>query len=390
MSPDPLDPDPVQTRIQRAIGPGYELLRVLGYGGMGQVWLARETALRRLVAVKALHPVLSASEEARRRFRRECETAAQLDHPGVVPVHQIGEGGDIAWFTMAYVEGETLADRLEREGRLPLAEALRVARQVADALAAAHRRGFVHRDVKPQNLLLERGSGRVLVSDFGIARALRPLPEDGDTLTLAGSVIGTPRYMSPEQALGRSDVGAPSDLYSLGIILYEMIAGAYPYDVVEGSTAASIHLTSEVVWLAAREPSIPGLVDDLVRRMLDKDPAARPTAADLVAALDALGVGQGGETPVAGAATLVAARRRWILLAVVGAGLVLAVGMVVRAQRGTVPASPALPGRVRVNFVVEDPATGRALWADSADAHPDSVPAAFDRLRGRLPEGLAR
>jgi serine/threonine-protein kinase len=269
---DPVHPDSLQARLQRAIGPGYELVRVIGHGGMGQVWLAREAALRRLVAIKVLHPSVGASEVARRRFRRECELAAQLDHPGVVPVHRIGDAGEIAWFAMAFVDGETLAERLAREGRLPMTDALRLAREVADALAAAHRRGIVHRDVKPQNILLERDSGRALVSDFGIARALHPTPTEGGdsgTLTHPGSVLGTPRYMSPEQALGRRDVGPPSDLYSLGIILYEAIAGAYPYDEIPEGSAASAHLIGEVVWLAAREPGVPGRVDDLVRRLLD-------------------------------------------------------------------------------------------------------------------------
>ncbi|HJS46516.1 MAG TPA: serine/threonine-protein kinase, partial [Gemmatimonadales bacterium] len=185
----PVHPDSFQARLQRALGPAYELVRLVGAGGMGQVWLAVEGALHRPVAVKVLHPGLGASEVARHRFRRECETAARLHHPGVVPVHRIGESGDLAWFVMAYVEGETLAERLAREGRLPLADAFRVAREVADALAAAHRAGVVHRDVKPQNILLEGGTGRVLVGDFGIARALYPAPagSGADPLTLTGA-----------------------------------------------------------------------------------------------------------------------------------------------------------------------------------------------------------
>ena len=395
---DPVHPDSLQARLQRAIGPGYDLVRLIGHGGMGQVWLAREVALRRAVAVKVLHPAMGASEVARRRFRRECEMAAQLDHPGVVPVHRIGEAGEIAWFAMAYVDGETLAERMAREGRLPLGEALRVAREVADALAAAHRRGIVHRDVKPQNILLERDSGRALVSDFGIARALHPTPTEGadsGTLTHPGSVLGTPRYMSPEQALGRRDVGPPSDLYSLGIILYEAIAGAYPYDEIPEGSAASVHLTGEVVWLAAREPGVPGRVDDLVRRLLDKDPAARPTASQVVAVLDELGVGGSGSHPAAREPGAAASRRRRVLLAVVAAGLVLTAGLVLRGVlRGGGDAGPTAGapggGRVRIGVVVTELGTGRSLWADSTEAHPDSVAAALEVLRRRMPAGLVR
>jgi serine/threonine-protein kinase len=393
---DPVHPDSLQARLQRAIGPGYELVRVIGQGGMGQVWLAREAALRRLVAIKVLHPSVSASEVARRRFRRECEMAAQLDHPGVVPVHRIGDAGEIAWFAMAFVDGETLAERLAREGRLPLAEALRLAREVADALAAAHRRGIVHRDVKPQNILLERDSGRALVSDFGIARALHPTPTEGGdsgTLTHPGSVLGTPRYMSPEQALGRRDVGPPSDLYSLGIILYEAIAGAYPYDEIPEGSAASAHLIGEVVWLAAREPGVPGRVDDLVRGLLDKDPAVRPTASQVVAVLDELGVGGSGSHPAGRGPAAAASLRRRILLAVVAAGLLVAAGLVLRGWLGD--GDPAVPaaggtGRLRVGVTVTELGTGRPLWADSADVHPDSVAAALEAFRRRMPPDLAR
>jgi serine/threonine-protein kinase len=393
---DPVHPDSIQARVQRAIGSGYELVQVIGSGGMGQVWLAREAALRRLVAIKVLHPALGASEVARRRFRRECEMAAQLDHPGVVPVHRIGESGDIAWFAMAFVDGETLADRLAREGRLPMAAALHLAREVADALAAAHRHGIVHRDVKPQNILLERESGRAMVSDFGIARALHPTPTEGaDSLSLTGtgSVLGTPRYMSPEQALGRRDVGPPSDLYSLGIILYEAIAGAYPYDEIPEGRAATVHLTGEVVWLAAREPGVPGPVDALVRRLLDKDPAERPTASAVVAVLDELGMGGSGPYPAARGPAAAATVRRRVVLAGVAAVLVLTAGLVLfsflrRGEGAMAARNPLPPGRVRVVVAVEESGTGRSLWADTLDAHPDSVAAALEVLRRRVPAGL--
>jgi eukaryotic-like serine/threonine-protein kinase len=161
-------------QVRAALGGEYEILRLLGQGGMAAVYLAREKALKRLVAIKVLDPELGASSVFRTRFQREAETAAQLQHPNIVPIYRVGEQGGLSFFTMAYVEGGSLAELRRRDGRVPVAETLRIAREVAAALGSAHRRGIIHRDVKPQNVLLDRESGRALVTDFGIARSARP------------------------------------------------------------------------------------------------------------------------------------------------------------------------------------------------------------------------
>ncbi|HET7041367.1 MAG TPA: serine/threonine-protein kinase, partial [Gemmatimonadales bacterium] len=233
--------DPLLERVRAALGQDFEIIRRLGQGGMASVFLAREIALNRLVAIKVLDPELGASPLFRTRFQREAEMAAALQHPNVVSILRVGAAGDLAYIVMAYVDGGSLADRMTRLGQLPIAEAVRVAREVASALGAAHRRGFLHRDVKPQNILLDGETGRALVTDFGIAGAVAGQTVSGpeaDRLTGFGMVVGTPRYMSPEQATGSRDLGPASDLYALGVMLYEMLAGAYPYQLSSPSGAA--------------------------------------------------------------------------------------------------------------------------------------------------------
>lgn len=277
-------PDPIFSRVAEALAAEYELLRPLGRGGMAIVFLARERALKRLVAIKVLDPDLGASPLFRTRFEREAETAAQLQHPHIVPIYRVGEAAGVSYYAMGYVEGESLAERMQREGRLPLAEASRLAREVAGALAAAHRRGIVHRDVKPQNILLERETGRALVTDFGIARVAQPVGgTDADRLTGLGLVMGTPRYMSPEQAAGERDVTAAADLYALGVVWYEMLTGAYPYRMPGGGGLLAVPFSNPQVPVRERVADVPAAIAELVERLLALDPTARPSNADLVA-----------------------------------------------------------------------------------------------------------
>lgn len=226
--------DPLFEILNKAIGFQYRIERLLGRGGMGAVYLAHELALDREVAIKVLPPEQASTAQMRERFRREARTAARLSHPHIVPLHTFGEVSGLAYFVMGYIAGESLASRLKREGPLPPEEARTLLVAICDALNYAHRQGIVHRDIKPDNILLDTMSGAPLLTDFGIAK---PALAEAH-LTLTGQVLGTPHYMSPEQALGRADVDARSDLYSLGVVAYEMISGRRPFDAEESDGCA--------------------------------------------------------------------------------------------------------------------------------------------------------
>src|SRR5687768_1793636 len=211
--------------LQAALAGEYSIQRELGRGGMGIVYLARDVQLDRDVAIKVLPPALAETAASRERFVREARIAAGLSHPHIVPIHRVGEAGGFVFFVMSYVEGETLGERLRTRGPLPPAEASRVLREVAWALAYAHGRGIVHRDVKPDNILLEAGTGRALVTDFGIAHggAHASLPAD------AGKIMGTANFMSPEQGANQP-IDGRSDIYALGVVGYLAVSGKLPFD----------------------------------------------------------------------------------------------------------------------------------------------------------------
>src|SRR5690348_4487244 len=214
-------------RLAAALADRYQLERPLGYGGMATVHLAQDLKHRRRVAVKVVRPELATSVGAE-RFLREIEIAAALNHPNILAVHDSGEAAGVLYYVTPYVEGKSLRDRLQRDTRLPLEEALKIAREVADALDYAHRRGVIHRDIKPENILFQ--SGHAVVADFGIARAISAAGETrGRALTQPGAVIGTPDYMSPEQASGERELDGRCDQYALACVLYEMLAGQPPF-----------------------------------------------------------------------------------------------------------------------------------------------------------------
>src|SRR6478609_4735134 len=284
--------DPLLERVRAALGQEFEIIRRLGQGGMASVFLAREISLNRLVAIKVLDPDLGASPVFRSRFQREAETAASLQHPNVASILRVGAAGDLAYIVMVYVDGGSLADRMTTAGQLPLPEAIRLTREVASALGAAHRRGFLHRDVKPHNILIDAETGRALVVDFGIAGAVAGSgvsDPEADRLTGLGMVVGTPRYMSPEQASGSRDLGPASDLYALGIVFYEMLAGAYPYQLASPSGAAAAHLVQAPLSIREKRPDLPLGIELVLDRLLAKDPSKRfQTGDEVVAALDGL------------------------------------------------------------------------------------------------------
>jgi hypothetical protein len=288
------EPDPVRASLERALGGGYRILRLLGRGGMGAVYLARELSLERLVAIKALSQERGLDAASRERFRREARTAARLMHSNIVPLHAFGEADGMMYLVMGYVSGESLADRLRREGRLGVNDARRVLAEMADALDHAHRQGVVHRDVKPDNVLIEDETGRALLTDFGIAKALGAA---GGTMTQAGAVVGTPHYMSPEQAAGKEQLDGRADLYSLGAVGYALLAGRPPF---EGSDVRDLlvkHMTQAPAELHSLRPDIPDDLAAAVARCLVKDPAARwPDARAFREAVAPTGLG-GDELP---------------------------------------------------------------------------------------------
>ncbi|HYC31219.1 MAG TPA: serine/threonine-protein kinase, partial [Gemmatimonadales bacterium] len=218
---------PLAARLAEALGSAYTIEGEIGRGGMGVVYRARDERLQRRVAIKVLPPELAFQQDIRERFTREAQTAARLSHPHIVPIHTVGEGLGLVYFVMGYVDGESVAGRIRRRGRLPVEEARRIMAEAADALGAAHGVSIIHRDIKPDNILLEGPRGRVMVTDFGIAKALSA--SSGATLTGAGVAIGTPAFMSPEQAAGEREIDGRSDLYSLGIVSFQMLTGELPF-----------------------------------------------------------------------------------------------------------------------------------------------------------------
>jgi predicted Ser/Thr protein kinase len=261
----------VRQLLERALGTQFELVRVLGRGGMGVVYLARERGLDRLVAIKVLSPEVASTPQTRERFRREARTAASLTHPNIMPLYAFGDVNDLAYLVMGYVRGESLATRLNQEGRLTIETTRRIMVELADALDYAHRHGVVHRDIKPENVLLDDESGRALLTDFGIAKART----EGDSLTESGAVLGTPLYMSPEQATGEREIDGRADIYSLGILGYRCVSGRLPY---EGRSYREVLLrqtTQEPPPLQSIRPEVPDDLAAAITHCLAIEPANR-------------------------------------------------------------------------------------------------------------------
>ena len=283
----PVDSDerPLIQRLKEALGKEYTLEGEIGRGGMGVVYRARDERLHRRVAIKVLPPELAFQKEIRERFTREAQTAARLSHPHIVPIHDVGDGSGVVYFIMGLVEGESLGARLKRRGKLPSDEVRRIMKETADALSAAHAVSIIHRDIKPDNILLEGTRGRVMVTDFGIAKALSQV--SGSTLTGVGVAIGTPQYMSPEQAAGEREVDGRSDVYSLGVVAYQMTAGAVPFNAPTVAGILMKQITEPAPLLHESGDNIPEDLSLAIARCLEKDPENRwPTADSLRRALE--------------------------------------------------------------------------------------------------------
>jgi predicted Ser/Thr protein kinase len=273
----PLGPEFIA--LQSALAGEYSLERELGRGGMGIVYLARDVQLDRDVAIKVLPTHLARQPESRGRFVREARTAAGLSHPHIVPIHRVGEAGGFVFFVMSYVAGETLGERLRREGPLPPAEAMRVLREVAWALAYAHGRGIVHRDVKPDNILLEAATGRALVTDFGIAHGGGREGSDPDP----GRIMGTAHFMSPEQAANES-IDGRSDIYALGVVGYLAVSGRLPFEASNLPALLVRQATEAAPSVAQKAPGLPPALGAAIDRCLAHDPARRFADGEALAA----------------------------------------------------------------------------------------------------------
>jgi tRNA A-37 threonylcarbamoyl transferase component Bud32 len=264
-------------RVQRALGEGYTLGERLGRGGFALVYAATDERLKRRVAVKILRAELLEVAGARERFRREAEAVAGMRHPHIIPIYAVGDAEGLAYFIMPLVEGGSLAEQLARQPRLDSAEARRILREAARGLAAAHRAGIIHRDIKPDNILLDGPERRVVLTDFGIAKAL-----GGDTrgLTQTGTVIGTPHYMSPEQASGERAIDHRADLYSLGVVGYQMLAGQVPFNAQTIAAVLIQQITEGPPSVTRARPDCPPDLAHAVMRCLAKTPEERWASAE--------------------------------------------------------------------------------------------------------------
>src|ERR1019366_5898004 len=327
-------------RLAAALADRYTIERELGQGGMATVYLAEDLKHHRKVALKVLREDLAASLGPT-RFLREIEIAAQLQHPNILPLLDSGNADGFLYYVMPYVTGQSLRERIAREGELPLHEAVRLLMEVVDALAHAHAHGVVHRDIKPDNVML---SGRhALVADFGVAKAVSEAT-GRNTITTLGVAVGTPTYMSPEQAAADPHIDHRSDIYAVGVMAYELLAGRPPFTGATPQQVLAAHVTEAPDPVSKRRPGIPAALEQVVMKCLAKRPADRwQTADELLAQLEPLATPSGGVTPVqTRPVPAFQAAMPMKILVITGAGLLVAISLFALFLLLSRPSRPAV------------------------------------------------